>query len=88
MQRTLISLMLAVAMSVPAVAQDVSARTVAYHSQDIVPIRAKLKYTTLIQVPPTKGYGGGNRRQGFLGRRCSQQLLLRASGKGQESAPT
>jgi len=54
MQRTLISLMLAVAMSVPAVAQDVSARTVAYHSQDIVPIRAKLKYTTLIQVPPTE----------------------------------
>jgi type IV secretion system protein VirB9 len=46
--------MLAVAMSVPAVAQDVSARTVAYHSQDIVPIRAKLKYTTLIQVPPTE----------------------------------
>ena len=54
MQHTLISLMLAVAMSVPAVAQDVSARTVAYHSQDIVPIRAKLKYTTLIQVPPTE----------------------------------
>jgi type IV secretion system protein VirB9 len=27
---------------------------VAYHSQDIVPIRAKLKYTTLIQVPPTE----------------------------------
>ena len=42
-------------MSVPAaVAQDVSARTVEYHSQDIVPIRAKLKYTTLIQVPPTE----------------------------------
>ena len=54
MQRTLISLMLAVTMSVPAIAQDASARTVAYHSQDIVPIRAKLKYTTLIQVPPTE----------------------------------
>ena len=25
-----------------------------YHAQDIVPIRAKLKYTTLIQVPPTE----------------------------------
>ena len=37
-----------------AVAQDASARTVQYHSQDIVPIRAKLKYTTLIQVPPTE----------------------------------
>ena len=31
-----------------------SARTVQYHQQDIVPIRAKLKYTTLIVVPPTE----------------------------------
>ncbi|MFP5228736.1 MAG: TrbG/VirB9 family P-type conjugative transfer protein [Acidobacteriota bacterium] len=35
-------------------AQDASARTVQYHSQDIVPIRAKLKYTTLIELPPTE----------------------------------
>jgi type IV secretory pathway VirB9-like protein len=27
---------------------------VQYHSQDIVPIHAKLKYTTLIEVPPTE----------------------------------
>jgi type IV secretion system protein VirB9 len=54
MQHILISVMLAVAISVPAVAQDASARTVQYHSQDIVSIRAKLKYTTLIQVPPTE----------------------------------
>jgi type IV secretion system protein VirB9 len=40
--------------SIAAVAQDASARTVQYHSQDIVPIRAKLKYTTLIEVPPTE----------------------------------
>ena len=39
---------------VVAVAQDASARTVQYHSQDIVPIHAKLKYTTLIEVPPTE----------------------------------
>jgi type IV secretion system protein VirB9 len=32
-------------------AQDASARTVQYHSQDIVPIHAKLKFTTLIEVP-------------------------------------
>ena len=38
---------------VGAVAQE-SARTVQYHSQDIVPIRAKVKYTTLIEVPPTE----------------------------------
>jgi type IV secretion system protein VirB9 len=31
-----------------------SARTVHYHSQDIVAIRAKLRYTTLIEVPPTE----------------------------------
>jgi type IV secretory pathway VirB9-like protein len=37
-----------------AFAQDPSARTVQYHSQDIVPIHAKLKYTTLIEVPPTE----------------------------------
>ena len=40
--------------SLAAVAQDASARTVQYHSQDIVPIHAKLKYTTLIEVPPTE----------------------------------
>jgi type IV secretory pathway VirB9-like protein len=37
-----------------AVAQDASARTVQYHSQDIIPIHAKLKYTTLIEVPPSE----------------------------------
>jgi type IV secretory pathway VirB9-like protein len=35
-------------------AQDASARTVQYHSADIVPIHAKLKYTTLIELPPTE----------------------------------
>jgi type IV secretion system protein VirB9 len=39
---------------IAAVAQDASARTVQYHSQDIVPIHAKLKYTTLIEVPATE----------------------------------
>ena len=37
-----------------ALGQDASARTVQYHSQDIVPIHAKLKYTTLIEVPPSE----------------------------------
>ena len=36
--------------SLVAVAQEASARTVQYHSQNIVPIHAKLKYTTLIEV--------------------------------------
>ena len=40
--------------STAAIAQEASARTVQYHSQDIVPIHAKLKYTTLIEVPPTE----------------------------------
>ena len=39
--------------SVYAVAQE-SARTVQYHSQDIVAIRAKVKYTTLIELPTTE----------------------------------
>ena len=40
--------------SLIAAAQDASARTVRYHAQDIVPIHAKLKYTTLIEVPLTE----------------------------------
>jgi len=39
--------------SIVAVTQE-SARIVQYHSQDKVPIRAKVKYTTLIEVPPTE----------------------------------
>src|ERR1700761_532101 len=31
-----------------------SARTVQYHSQDIVPIHAKVRYTTLIELPSTE----------------------------------
>ena len=42
------------AFAIHAPAQDASARTVQYHSQDIVPIHAKLKYTTLIEVPTTE----------------------------------
>src|SRR6266581_537331 len=33
---------------------DSTARTVQYHAQDIVPIHAKVKYTTLIVVPPSE----------------------------------
>src|SRR5439155_13118647 len=40
--------------SIGALAQEDSARTVQYHSQDIIPIRAKLKYTTLIELPTTE----------------------------------
>ena len=36
------------------IAQDPAARTVQVHSQDIVPIHAKLKYTTLIEVPASE----------------------------------
>ncbi len=42
-----------VAFSIAALGQE-SARTVQYHSQDIVAIRAKVKYTTLIEVPPAE----------------------------------
>jgi type IV secretion system protein VirB9 len=48
----LINCVLVVA-SIGVVAQE-SARTVQYHSQDIVPIRAKVKYTTLIELPTTE----------------------------------
>jgi len=39
--------------SIVALPQE-SARTVQYHSQDIVAIRAKVKYTTLIELPTTE----------------------------------
>jgi type IV secretion system protein VirB9 len=41
-------------MTSTAFGQAASARTVQYHSSDIVPIHAKMKYTTLIEVPPTE----------------------------------
>jgi len=31
-----------------------TARTVHYHANDIVPIRARMRYTTLIELPPTE----------------------------------
>lgn len=45
------SLLLLSAVGAPA--QD-AARTVQYHSEDIVPIRAKVKYTTLIELPTSE----------------------------------
>jgi type IV secretory pathway VirB9-like protein len=54
MQRlTLVAGVALVVSSVAGVAQE-STRTVQYHSQDIVPIRAKVKYTTLIVIPATE----------------------------------
>jgi type IV secretory pathway VirB9-like protein len=37
-----------------AIQAQTASRNVSYHSQDIVPIRAKVKYTTLIVVPATE----------------------------------
>ena len=58
MKNIILSLALALAASsTAALAQTApaeQARTVQYHSQDIVPIRAKVKYTTLIVVPYTE----------------------------------
>src|SRR5271170_3683201 len=54
MHRIPLVVTLAAISSSVAFGQSASARTVQYHSQDIVPIHAKLKYTTLIEVPPTE----------------------------------
>ncbi len=56
MNRSLFALAgLALALApVSAAAQDAAARTVQYHESDIVPIHAKLKYTTLIELPATE----------------------------------
>ncbi len=54
MHRIPLVLALAAISTSTALGQDASARTVQYHAQDIVPIHAKLKYTTLIEVPATE----------------------------------
>jgi len=54
MYRIPLVLALATISTSAALGQDESARTVQYHAQDIVPIHAKLKYTTLIEVPPSE----------------------------------
>jgi hypothetical protein len=54
-----------------------SARTVQYHSQDIVAIRAKVKYTTLIEVPPSEKIMEGEKHHNIYVRRNS--LFARAS---------
>jgi len=50
--KSIVNVVLAVS-SIGALAKE-SARTVQYHSQDIVAIRAKVKYTTLIELPTTE----------------------------------
>jgi len=50
--KSIVNVVLAIS-SIGALAQE-SARTVQYHSQDIVAIRAKVKYTTLIELPTTE----------------------------------
>ncbi len=50
--KSIVNVVLAVS-SIGALAQE-SARTVQYRSQDFVAIRAKVKYTTLIELPTTE----------------------------------
>src|SRR5215813_15666162 len=54
MYRIPLVLALAAISTSTALGQDASARTVQYHASDIVPIHAKLKYSSLIEVPPTE----------------------------------
>jgi type IV secretory pathway VirB9-like protein len=49
----LLTTVLALSATVPLYCET-SARTISYHSQDIVNIRARVKFTTLIQLPPTE----------------------------------
>lgn len=50
-QRSFVPLLLGLAATV---AHGQSARVVRYHANDIVPVRAKMRYTTLIELPPTE----------------------------------
>jgi type IV secretory pathway VirB9-like protein len=53
MKIKIIKLFLALSIALPSQAGS-SARTILYHAKDIVNIRAKLKYTTLIELPSTE----------------------------------
>ncbi len=53
MKNHLIGLLFVLSLVLPASA-DTSARTILYHAKDIVNIRAKVKYTTLIELPTTE----------------------------------
>ena len=50
----LLSIVLAWAPFAAPLEGETAAHTITYHSQDIVNIRAKVKYTTLIQLPNTE----------------------------------
>jgi type IV secretory pathway VirB9-like protein len=52
--RTLLIGTLAVISAVSSLNGQTSARAVSYHSRDIVNIRSRVKFTTLIQLPPTE----------------------------------
>ena len=54
MVHTSVPLVVALSLTACAYAQAPAARIVQYHAQDIVAIHAKMKFTTLIQVPPTE----------------------------------
>jgi len=51
---TLAAIALALSAVIPPMQAQVSAREIAYHKEDIVNIRAKVKYTTLIQLPSSE----------------------------------
>jgi len=53
MKNKLLAFLVALTSLLPLYA-DSSARTILYHAKDIVNIRAKVKYTTLIQLPTTE----------------------------------
>ncbi len=50
-----------------------TSRTVAYHARDLVALRAKVRYTTLIVLPQGEDdHRGDLRRQGVLDRQCAR----------------
>jgi type IV secretion system protein VirB9 len=46
------TLVFVIAIAAPSAFPDTVARTVKYHDKDIVAIKAKLRYTTLVELPP------------------------------------
>jgi len=66
--------------------RDNATRVVHYHANDIVAIRAKIRYTTLIEVSNgRKDHGGRHRDKDFWIIEAVQELLFSPSREGGNS---
>ncbi|MBI1355887.1 MAG: hypothetical protein GC160_16225 [Acidobacteria bacterium] len=67
----------------PAASEAPHSRVVKYAERDVVPVNAKIRYTTLIHPARRRAHSGFHLwRQGLLHRRRQRELRLRQAGQG------